>query len=253
LPQFQAVNQLLDIVPPLLAVEFPLAPVNRHRLARFLGLPSLSQLDPITDLEIRKLDQRRSELISFWSRAIPFEIEHIEGSSIQLNSGAAIESSPAYISQLKSRGADSLIVAAFTLGSKIDQIVKRHLDDDELFEAFVLKQWAATMAEQARVSLTRALRNWAEDHGRSLLPYDGPGYNGWPLAALNPLLEMLYGSSVREISRPMRATHPGVLLPINSMLIVYGVTPRHHSIAIARDHSLAQCHRCAMTSCNFRS
>ena len=232
-----------------------LGPVNRARLARYLEVPSAAQIDPITDEEIRRLDDRRNELLSIWHRAVATSIDRIAGRWIELkNADAAIESTEAYAELLLESGADQLIVASFTIGGRVDALIRQHLARQDVYEAFVLKQWAATMAEQARAALTRGLRAWAGSHGRALLPYDGPGYNGWPLASVGPLLEMLYSSDDPHAAQPIRATDAGVLLPTNSMLIVYGMTCRRDVTASVtrRDDRLAQCHRCAMPNCRYR-
>ncbi len=233
--------------------EFAPAPVNRARLARYLELPSVAQLDPITDDEVRKLDARRDELLSPWQRALAVPIERVEGRRIELSGDIApIEATDAYGRQLIDSGAGALVIAAVTIGGRVDEVIRSHLGREEVYEAFVLKQWAATMTEQARVALTLGLRGWAERRGRSLLPYDGPGYNGWPLASLGPLLELLYASDETHAGRPIRVTESGVLLPTNSMLIVYGTTCRRDA-ATRFDENLAQCHRCAMRNCRYRT
>jgi hypothetical protein len=228
------------------------APVNRARLARYLELPSVAQIDAITDMEIRTLDARRAELLSSWHGAAVVPIARVDGRRIALKADSpAIQATDRFGHSLRERGADSLVVAAFTLGGRVDQIIQSHLDRQEVYEAFVLKQWAATLAEQARVELNRALRDWADDRRRSLMPYDGPGYNGWPLTALNPLLEIVYDAHEPDVARPIRATEAGVLLPTNSMVIVFGVTSQRRS-TFADDERVAQCHRCAMRNCRFR-
>jgi hypothetical protein len=242
--------QLMQVIEPQIE-KFQFAPVNRPRLARYLELPSIAELDEITDAEIRMLDERRAELLLFWQCSTAFAIDCIAGRWIKLDCELApIEATAAYGQHLLKSGAGSLVIAAFTLGAKVDEMIKNHLNREEVYEAFVLKQWAAAMAEQARVRVTKSLDDWAKDHGCSLLPYDGPGYNGWPLAALNPLLEMLYGAGEPQVTQPIRATESGVLLPTNSMLIVFGVTPRRP--AGVGNESLAQCHRCAMRNCRYR-
>jgi hypothetical protein len=229
-------------------------PVNRSRLARYLELPSLAELDEVTAAEIDRLDARRDLLLSLWRRAVAVPIKRIDGPWVELDVDPfQIEATAAYGHQLRASGADQLIVAALTLGQHVDSIIKNHLDRDEIYEAFVLKQWAATMTEQARIALTRALRGWTDNHGRSLLPYDGPGYNGWPLASLSPLLEMLYATQPPHAQRPVRATDSGVLLPTNSMLIVYGVASQQPARGAPADEPLAQCYRCAMRNCRYRT
>jgi hypothetical protein len=248
LPEFQAVTESaihLGNVSP--------APVNRQRLARYLELQSVAQLDPITDAEIHKLDARRDELLSPWQRAVVAPIAHLDGRWIELDAPvSSIEATDAYSDQLRDSGADRLVVAAFTIGGRVDQIIKDHLGRDEIYEAFVLKQWAATMTEQARVDLTRRLRGWAENNRHALLPYDGPGYNGWPLCALHPLLKTLYAGQEPQACRPIRATDSGVLLPTNSMLIVFALSAQRHIASVRAEEPLAQCHRCAMRNCRFR-
>lgn len=230
--------------------DFRFAPVDRTRLARYLDLPSEAEIDEVTDAEIRKLEQQRDEWLEFSSRAIALPIDRIEGKWIELEGGNRVEATAAYGRQLRKSAADWLIIAAFTVGGRVDAGVKSHLAADGLFEAFVLKQWAATMTEQARSRLTLSLCGWADHQGRSLLPYNGPGYNNWPLTGLDPLLQMLQRGGAPDAALPVRALDSGMLLPVNSMLIVYGATPRR--VAVARRESLAQCHRCAMRNCRFR-
>jgi len=238
-------------VPVFDGVDFQFPPVNRHRLARYLELPSIAELDDTTDAEIRKLDERRGELLSMWRRAVTVPIEGIDGAWITLGEdGTRIQATTTYGRRLVESGADAVVIAALTVGARVDEEIKGHLDREEIYEAFVLKQWAATMTEQARVAVTNRVRRWAQSVDRSLLPYDGPGYNDWPLSALDPLLEMLYAAGELDVARPIRATEHGVLLPTNSMLIVYGLTP--NAAAVERPDGLAQCHRCAMRNCRYR-
>jgi hypothetical protein len=236
---------------PLDDVQLP--EVNRPRLARYLELPSVAQIDPVTDAEVQNLDDRRDELLSIWQRAVVAPVDRAVGSSIELGGEfPPIDSTDAYVRQLVEHEADTLVVAAFTIGGRLDEVIKGHLAREEVYEAYVLKQWGATMTEQARLALTRALQRWAQRRGRSLLPYDGPGYNGWPLTALQPLLELIYGSARDSRARPIRATDSGVLLPTNSMVIVCGITP-HCAVDARDDERLAQCHRCAMRNCRYRT
>ena len=230
-----------------------LLPAHRPRLARYLELPSVAHIDPVTDEEVRKLDGRRDELLVIWQRAVAVPVNRVTGHSIELAAEfPPIESTDVYVRQLIEQEVDALVVAAFTIGGRVDEVIRRHLDREEVYEAFVLKQWAATMTEQARVALTRGLQSWARRRGRSLLPYDGPGYDGWPLTSLQPLLELIYGSGGDSRARPIRATDSGVLLPTNSMVIVYGVTTQRF-VAARDDERLAQCHRCAMRNCRYRT
>lgn len=215
-----------------------IGPVNRSRLARYLELPSIAQLDSVTDSEIRGLDERRCELLSPWHLAI-------------VTASDRVEASEDFDRRLIESDADAVITIAFTVGGRVDQLIKHHLQCDEIYEAFVLKQWAATMTEQLRVEITRAARDWARQRGRSLTLYDGPGYNGWPLESIGPLLEMLYGTAKFHGARPIRATEHGVLLPTNSMLIVFGLT-RQQRDERRNDDRLAQCHRCRMRNCRYR-
>jgi hypothetical protein len=228
----------------MLALIEPVSPVNRVRLARYLELPSLDALDPVTDAEIAKLDARRDELIAQSSHAVELRIERTDRQWITTDHGT-FEATEAYGCHLRDSGADALIVAALTIGPRVDEIIKQHVAQQDVYEAFVLKQWAATMTEQARVDLTRQLSDRSD--GRSLLPYDGPGYNGWPLSSLHALLDIVYRD---EANRPIRATESGVLLPTNSMVIVFGVTSQRieHNV----NNRLAQCTRCAMRNCNYR-
>jgi hypothetical protein len=220
--------------------QIKLGPVNRARLARYLEVPSAGKIDPITDEEIRKLDARREELLSCWQCAVTLPVAAVADHSVVPGE---------FLRQLRYDGAEVLVVCAFTIGSRVDDEIKQHLDQQDVYEAFVLKQWAATMTEQARVAVTNRLRSWAESAGRSILPFSGPGYDGWPLTALRPLLELVYrGADVDE--RPIRATENGVLLPTNSMLIVHGVTSQ--AVRMSRQESLAQCHRCSMRHCRYR-
>jgi hypothetical protein len=233
----------------LAAEPFRFASANRPRLARYLELPSVAVMDEITAAEIAKLDERRDELLSFAVQASAVQIEHLSPRSIKLEGVTEpIESAPAYISRLDEENASDLIIAAFTIGGRVDEIVTDHLSRDELFEAFVLKQWSAAMAEQARAWLSERLSRWAAHRGRSVLPYDGPGYNGWPLESIRPLMKVLDASAVADGS--IRVTESCALLPTNSMVLVYGVSAR--AVAVPRRETLAQCHRCAMRNCRYR-
>jgi len=230
--------------------DFRFGPVDRERLARYLEVPSAEALDPVTREEIDRLDRGRDELLGFWRRAVAVPIDRIDGRWIELEGGLRLRSIGTYSRQLCDYEADWLIVTAFTVGASVDARVKRHLARGELFEAFVLNQWAAVMTEQARAWLTHALCAWADRHGRSLLPYHGPGYNGWPLEEMAPLLRVLGASGASCSASSVHATDAGLLKPLHSMLIVYGATPRR--VLLTRAENLAQCHRCAMRNCRYR-
>lgn len=229
---------------------FRVEPVDRTRLARYLELPGPQEIDPVTRGEIDRLDGMRDTLVGFWSHAVAVPIERIDGRWIELEGGTRLRPGWSYGRQLQAARADWLIVTAFTVGAAIDTKVRRHLADGELFEAFVLNQWAAVMTEQARASLTRSLRGWAQHHGRSLLPYHGPGYNGWPLEDMAVLLRLLADAGDDDSPFALQPAESGLLQPTHSMVIVHGATPRR--LPAPRDEALAQCHRCAMRHCRYR-
>ncbi len=232
------------------AGEFNFGPADRTRLARYLEFPGEQEIDPVTREEIERLDRRRDELLCFWKRAAALPIDRIDGRWIELEGGIRLQSARSYCRQLLAYEADWLIVSAFTVGGLIDATVRQHLDHRELFEAFVLNQWAAVMTEQARAWVTHTLCGWADRHGRSLLPYHGPGYNGWPLEDMASLLRLLARSGAGPSAAGVGATDSGLLRPLHSMLIVHGATPRR--VLVPRAEDLAQCHRCAMRNCRYR-
>jgi hypothetical protein len=240
-------------VEPIRLPPLDLAPANRARLARYLELPSATAMNDVTSDEVERLDERRRELMEIECRAAAVPVRAVDGGRIECGDDRPpIEATPQYAHRLAESGCDAIVIAAFTLGARIDDEITRHLDRDELFEAFVLKQWAATMAEQARVELTAAVRKWANGRRRKLLPYDGPGYNGWPLSGMLPLLELVYHSDAPAASPPIRVTEHGALLPTNSMLLVFGLARRGVVTAPRHDESLAQCQRCTMRNCRYR-
>src|SRR4051812_41227798 len=105
----------------ILEERLELGPVNRPRLARYLELPSIAELDETTDAEIHRLDARRDQLLSLQYRAAAFPIERVEGRWIEFNGSIApIEATAAYGNRLVASGADALVVAAFTVGGRVD-------------------------------------------------------------------------------------------------------------------------------------
>jgi hypothetical protein len=95
--------------------------------------------------------------------------------------------------------------------------------------------------------MTASLRRWSDLQHRFLMACDGPGYNGWKLTELPRLLELVRGD---DRLFPVHATENGVLLPTNSMVLVFGLAVRGAPDPLG--NRLAQCHRCAMSNCHYR-
>ena len=230
---------------------FDLPPAQRARLARYLELPSAAAIDAVTDSEIRRLDAHRWRLLAASARAVMAPVERIRGRCFELRGcDAPLEATESFAHRLAAAGADSIIIAGLTLGSRIDDLVAAHLREDEVFEAFVLKQWSATMAEQARVGVTRALAVWAKGQGLAPLPFDGPGYNGWPLESLASMLGALDVTPASGAPLSIRVTGPGMLWPINSLVLACGVVP--HPAAGVCDEPLFRCGSCLLPRCRYR-
>lgn len=238
------------VIKELNAKRFAFQAADPARLAAYLHLPGPEEIDEVTASFIQQFEDERQTLVSPWVKASSFKIDRIQENRIELEGGGALEATKAYCRQLIQTESDRLVVTAFTVGKTVDQRVSKYLGEDAVLEAFVLKQWASVMTEQLRSWVTHTLCGWADAKARSLIPYNGPGYNGWDLMALKTLRALLDGEGSDRVSERIELTDAGMMIPVNSMMIVYATSEK--SIVMRLDESLAQCSRCGMKHCSFR-
>ena len=235
-----------SVIQELNARHFAFDSADPARLATYLQLPGPEEIDEVTASFIKEFEDQRDELLSPWVKALAFRIDRIQGNRIELENGRSLEATKAYCRQLLQTESDRLVLAAFTVGKSIDRRVSAYLGQDAVFEAYALNQWASVMTEQLRSWVTHSLCGWANTIERALIPYSGPGYNGWDLLGLRQALGLLGEGSDGCIE----LTDAGMMLPVNSMMIVYAASKKASELSL--DESLAQCSRCGMKNCAFR-
>ena len=232
------------------AEHFVAGAVDRNRLAACLQLPGPEAIDEATASFLSECEERREQLLSPWISAAVFRIGRIGERHMELEGGRSLEATRAYCRKLVKTQSDQLVIASFTLGGSIDRRVTGYLNSEHLFEAFVMKQWANVVVEQIRSWVTRTLCDWADSGGRSLIPYDGPGYNGWNLLILHELQALLVEAGASDLEDHVKVNSSGMITPANSMMIVYAASQKETLMSV--DDSLAQCARCGMKDCSFR-
>ena len=232
-----------SVIQELNARHFAFDSADPARLAAYLQLPGPEEIDEVTASFIKEFEDQRDELLSPWVKALAIRIDRIHGNRIELENGGSLEATKAYCRQLLQTESDHLVLAAFTVGKSVDHRVSAYLGQDAVFEAYALNQWASVMTEQLRSWVTHSLCGWANTIERALIPYSGPGYNGWDLLGLRQALGLLGDGGIE-------LTDAGMMLPVNSMMIVYAATKKGAELSL--NESLAQCSRCGMKNCAFR-
>ena len=183
-----------------------------------------------------------------WALARSIRVAGIGDGEIELAEAESL-SSRLLADRLRKGDAEAIMIAAVSAGSTVDVRSAALWKEDRPDEAYFLDRFAAAVTEY--------LAGWIGDHlraelargDRGLLPSYSPGYHGWDLEQQGRLARSLIGA---ESSAPpfFEVMDSGMITPRNSLLAVFGVTPRPDLAAAAWDRQ--PCSWCALTACGFR-
>jgi hypothetical protein len=94
------------------------------------------------------------------------------------------------------------------------------------------------------------LRQRFSDLGLGMIPGYSPGYDGWSLTDQGPLFRLL-GLEEIDLPGPVSILDSGMLQPKNSLLAIFGVTPRADLAEPLWQRS--RCSWCSLSPCALRS
>ena len=231
---------------PLLAPDWML--VDDRELARLMEMP-VSALDEETRRSIKEAEAWcQRELTPWYGRRLE-TISRVEECRVTLENNVTLKTSAGFSRKLLETRAHALVIFAFTAGDALDRRVKELWAQDQYQESYVLQAYGTGLVEASRSRYGIALCSWADEQGLAVLSSDGPGYRDWPVEETGQLLRLIQSGSA-STAGPICANESGMLHPIHSSVIVYGVT------AFAADtlkmDDWVPCCECDLSPCQFR-
>jgi len=148
---------------------------------------------------------------------------------------------------LEKASAHSLILAAVSAGSELEEEAGKRWDAGRPDEYFFLEVFGSAVVEQLTMSVGARLCDWAETQGMAVLPHYSPGYPEWDILEQPRLLKLL---TRRGLPSSINALDSGALRPKKSLLAAFGVT--RQTGRFRRLTELVPCENCSLGGCQYR-
>lgn len=222
-------------------LNLPIQPVDREELARLMEMPGSSSFGIETESAVEQTEAWCHEHLRIIPTTRLTAIQGIHAERIDLSDGTVFRTGRKFAEKMRRIEAQYLIATAFTLGSKVDARIAELWQTDYFSESYILRSYAAALMEDYRHQLTVHFSEWALRFQLFISPCSGPGYEDWPLQNSRELYRFI---------NPGESIHlheSGFLEPMNSMLLVFGLTAQPQP-----DRRNVPCHRCSFASCRFR-
>ncbi len=158
--------------------------------------------------------------------------------------------SPRLYESLRDAGADSAMLVAVGAGGECEAESRRLWEEGKPDEYFFLEVYGSAVVEALVVAASFRLCEWADGHGRAILPHYSPGYPDWDIAEQGTLRDLIGLERRPELPGTVGVLASGMLQPKKSLLAVFGVTP--HPDRVQRLTSLVPCTNCSLVGCRYR-
>ena len=200
-------------------------PVPNDLYRRHLGMPPQAAL---SERLVSLAEQARTAFelnADPWAVSREVGITGIDGDQVELSSGHRLQS-PLIACGLRTAGAESLLVIAFTAGLGIDQLIAQHWENGRPDEAMFLNAFTIAFVEHWRDVVAARQCELARESERTLLARYSPGYDGWDLADQSVLFELIAASDPYRTAseKPVSLVQDGCLRPSKSTLTMHGLT-----------------------------
>lgn len=207
--------------------------MDRQEILRYLGAPkSNPQLDQM-------IDRAESEIEA---AASPRHVWGLYSLSVEREGvvlGGTYLASKTLAAHLK--GCQEAFLVAFTLGPKVDALIKR-FELTEMPMVPVLQACAAVYTEEQADKAQEELEQYAKEKGYYLRPRYSPGYGDFALSNQKFLFDALQVSKKIGIT----LTENYLMLPMKSITGVVGLSPDPSLCHVGR------CMSCSAENCPFR-
>jgi hypothetical protein len=216
--------------------------VDRNDLFRAMGYPDASRVSrPVRDICLEQLD-RLAQLAEPWGNCRELPIDGIERERVCLRSGAILHGRR--IAGLL-RHATAVQLCLVTVGDAITAAIHRLLAADHTIQALALDAAASAATHALITQLRERICAQAARHGcGTTIPY-GPGYTGWDIHDLPPLLSCFTGS---DDAPPVRLNAQCMMIPEKSLFCAVGIVPGMKE----SHHDVTPCRLCDLTTCSLR-
>jgi hypothetical protein len=239
-------NILHHLPLPPLAPDW--VPVADRELARLMEMP-LSAFDEETRQSIGESEQWCQRELAPWHERRLETISLVEDGRVVLENNVTLKTSAGFSRKLLETRAHAIVIFAFTTGEALDRRVKELWAQDRYQESYVLQAYGTGLVEASRSRYGISLCSWADEQELAILSSDGPGYRDWPVEETGQLLHLLQSDSASP-TETMRANESGMLHPVHSSVIVYGVTA--FAAETLKMDDWVPCCECDLSPCRFR-
>jgi hypothetical protein len=205
--------------------------------------------DEETRRSIGEAEQWCQQELTPWHERRLETISRVEECRVVVESNVTLKTSAGFSRKLHETRAHAVVIFAFTTGDALDRRVKELWAQDRLQESYVLQAYGTGVVEASRSRYGIALCSWADQQGLAILSSDGPGYRDWPVEETGQLLRRLQSDST-SMAEPICANESGMLQPVHSSVIVYGVTA--FAAESLKMDDWVPCCECDLSPCRFR-
>ncbi len=158
--------------------------------------------------------------------------------------------SPRLRSQLGDAQSNEVMLVAASAGKKCEERARQLWNEEKPDEYFFMEVYGSAVVENLITNTGARFCEWADQHGKAILPHYSPGYPGWEISEQDKLLRLILRKKEAKLPEKIRVLESGMLQPKKSLLAVFGITPNIEKIK--RLTSLIPCDNCSLQSCQYR-
>jgi len=226
-------------------------PVDSDELARLLQMPGKAAFDASMLASIARVEHWHKAHASIWHYQAVHDIQAIGTDHLMLDSGARLPIGASFQKRLTVSDTHAVILLAYTVGPETDSYAARLWEEERYDESYLVKMYGAALAEALRSHYMLTLCDWAALQDLSLLPPEGPGYNDWPTQHMSEFYRCLLDGGGAALRNRIQLLPDGILVPVNSMLLAFGLTS-YSGLDRIRRRELYPCSDCTYTPCSHR-
>ena len=159
-------------------------------------------------------------------------------------------SSPKLQNQLSAANSHEVMLVAASAGKQCEERARQLWNEGKPDEYFFMEVYGSAVVENLIMNAGARFCEWADQHGKAILPHYSPGYPGWEISDQEKLLKLIRRKKDANFPEEIRVMDSGMLHPKKSLLAVFGITSQLETVQ--RLMSLIPCENCSLQSCRYR-
>jgi len=225
-------------------IIYPKIKITKDEYIRSLGCPSHYIPDTETEKLMDEAAKWYKENDSPWVFLFSFTEIIIRKNSVSLD--GQVFNSDKLANIYTDAGVSSVYAAALSAGSYCEEKLGELKKNGLLQEQYFLDAYTSAVIN----NLTQAASDKVSESvgpGKTVLPHYGPGYTGWSLEQQYLLWELF--ARFTGFKDKLGITESGMLKPVKSMLVIYGVTD---CCELTGEVTVSGCNNCSLPECSYK-